>query len=172
MVARGQARPPEPGEVVATFPFSQLYALPAVPVTPPRPTPPIPPWLLPQSRPTPIHEQTTRTYGGANLPQADTVRPPAQLGVYALQALTEQDAIAGQDVPYARLSRELITRASTVRVLACDIQRTLQNIRAHRQHCNVQPGANACWALASENGHDTYRPERDAERYHMKGFQS
>ena len=20
----------------------------------------------------------------------------------------------------------------------------------HRQHCNVQPGANACWALASE----------------------
>ena len=89
-------------------------------------------------------------YGGANLPQADTVRPPAQLGVYALQALTEQDVIAGQDVPYARLSRELITRASPVRVLACDIQRTLQNIHAHRQHCNVQPGANACWALASE----------------------
>ena len=68
----------------------------------------------------------------------------------AIQALTEQDVIAGQDVPYARLSRELITRASTVRVLACDIQRTLQNIHAHRQHCNVQPGANACWALASE----------------------
>ena len=87
-VARGQARPPEPGEVVASFPFSQLYALPAVPVAPPRPTPPIPPWLLPQSRPTPIHEQANRTYGGANLPQADTVRPPAQLGVYALQALT------------------------------------------------------------------------------------
>ena len=91
-----------------------------------------------------------RTYGGANLPQADTVRPPAQLGVYALQALTEQEVIAGQDVPYARLSRELIARVSTVRALACDIQRTLQNIQAHRQHCNVQPGANACWALASE----------------------
>ena len=30
-VARGQARPPEPGEAVASFPFSQLYALPAVP---------------------------------------------------------------------------------------------------------------------------------------------
>ena len=105
---------------------------------------------MPQSRPTPVQEQTTRTYGGANLPQADTVRPPAQLGGYALQALTEQDVIAGQDVPYARLCRELITRASTVRVLACDIQRTLQNIHAHRQHCNVQPGANACWALASE----------------------
>ena len=150
VVARGQARPPEPGEVVASFPFSQLYALPAVPDAPPRPTPPIPPWLLPQSRPTPVQEQTTRTYGGANLPQPDTLRPPAQLGVYALQALTEQDVIAGQDVPYARLSRELITRASTVRVLACDIQRTLQNIHAHRQHCNVQPGANACWTLASE----------------------
>ena len=136
--------------MVASFPFAQLYALPAVPVAPPRPTPPIPPWLLPQSRPTPIHEQTTGTYGGTNLPQADTVRPPAQLGVYALQALTEQEVIAGQDAPYARLSRELITRASTVRALACDIQRTLQNTHAHRQQCNVQPGANACWALASE----------------------
>ena len=67
VVARGQARPPEPGEVVASFPFSQLYALPAVPVAPPRPTPPIPPWLLPQSRPTPIHKQTTRTYWGGPL---------------------------------------------------------------------------------------------------------
>ena len=78
------------------------------------------------------------------------VRSPDQLGVYALQALTDQDVIAGYDAPHARLSRELITRASTVRALACDIQRTFQNIHKHRQHCNVQPGANACWALVSE----------------------
>ena len=95
------------------------------------------------------------------------MRPPDQPGVYALQALTDQEMIAGHDAPYARLSRELITRASTVRALACDLQRTLQNIHKHHQHCNVQPGANACWALASENGHDTYCPARDAECYHM-----
>ena len=83
-------------------------------------------------------------------PQAVAVRPPAQLGVYALQALTDQDVIDGHDAPHARLSRELITRASTVRALACDIQRTFQNVRTRHQHCNVQPGANACWALASE----------------------
>ena len=149
-VGRGQARPPEPGEALASFPFSQMYTLPAVPVAPARPTPPIPPWLLPQSRPIPIHEQSVRTSGDASPPQADSVRPPAQLGVYALQALTDQDVIAGHDAPHARLSRELITRASTVRALAYDIQRTFQNIHKHRQRCNVQPGANACWALASE----------------------
>ena len=63
---------------------------------------------------------------------------------------TTLHVIAGHDAPHARLSRELIARASTVRALACDIQRTFQNIRTRRQHCNVQPGANACWALASE----------------------
>ena len=47
-------------------------------------------------------------------------------------------------------SRELITRASTVRTSACDIQRTFQNVRARHQHCNVQPGANACWTPVSE----------------------
>ena len=148
-VGRGQARPPEWGEALASFPFSQMYTLPAVPVASARPTPPIPPWLLPQSRPTPIHEQSVRTSGDTS-PQAVTVRPPAQLGVYALQALTDQNVIDGHDAPHARLSRELIARASTVRALACDIQRTFQNVRTRRQHCNVQPGANACWALASE----------------------
>ena len=127
-----------------------MYTLPAVPAAPARPTPPIPPWLLPQSRPTPLHEHSARISGDTSSPHANTVRPPAQLGVYALQALTDQEAIAGHDAPHARLSRELITRASTVRALACDIQRTFQNIHKHRQHCNVQPGANACWALASE----------------------
>ena len=148
-VGRGQARPPEPGEALASFPFSQLYTLPAVPVTSARPTPPIPPWMLPQSRPTPIQEQSIRASGDMS-PQAVVVRPPAQLGVYALQALTDQDVIDGHDAPHARLSRELITRASRVRTLACDIQRTFQNVRARHQHCNVQPGANACWTLASE----------------------
>ena len=47
------------------------------------------------------------------------------------------------------LVEKLIIRASTVRALACDIQRTFQNVRTRHQHCNVQPGANACWALAS-----------------------
>ena len=148
-VGRGQARPPEPGEALASFPFSQMYTLPAVPVASARPTPPIPPWMLPQSRPTPIHEQSVRASGDMS-PQAVAVRPPAQLGVYALQALTDQDVIDGHDAPHARLSRELITRASTVRALACDIQRTFQNVRTRHQHCNVQPGANACWTLASE----------------------
>ena len=104
--------------------------------------------MLPQSRPTPIHEQSVRASGDMS-PQAVAVRPPAQLGVCALQALTDQDVIDGHDAPHARLSREL-TRASTVRALACDIQRTFQNVRTRHQHCNVQPGANACWALASE----------------------
>ena len=148
-VGRGQARPPEPGEALASFPFSQMYTLPAVPAVTARPTPPIPPWLLPQSS-TPLHEHSARNSGDTSSPQANTVRPPDQPGVYALQALTDQEMIAGHDAPYARLSRELITRASTVRALACDLQRTLQNIHKHHQHCNVQPGANACWALASE----------------------
>ena len=146
---RGQARPPEPGEALASFPFSQMYTLPAVPVASARPTPPIPPWMLPQSRPTPIQERSIRASGDMS-PQAVAVRPPAQLGVYALQALTDQDVIDGHDAPHARLSRELITRASTVRTLACDIQRTFQNVRTRHQRCNVQPGANACWTLASE----------------------
>ena len=149
-VGRGQARPPEPGEALASFPFSQLSTLPAVPAAPARPTPPIPPWLLPQSRPTPLHEHSARMSGDASSPHANTVRPPAQLGVYALQALTDQEVIAGHDAPHARLSRELITRASTVRALACDIQSTFQNIHKYRQHCNVQSGANACRVLASE----------------------
>ena len=149
-VGRGQARPPEPGEALASFPFSQMYTLPAVPAAPPRPTLPIPPWLLPQTRPIPPHGQSARISGDTSSPQAGTVRSPDQLGVYALQALTDQDVIAGYDAPHARFSRELITRASTVRALACDIQRTFQNTHKHRQHCNVQPGANACWALASE----------------------
>ena len=105
--------------------------------------------MLPQSRPTPIQEQSIRASGDMS-PQAVAVRPPAQLGVYALQALTDQDVIDGHDAPHARLSRELITRASTVRTLACDIQRTFQNVRTRHQHCNVQPGANARWILASE----------------------
>ena len=149
-VGRGQARPPEPGEALASFPFSQMYTLPSVPVVPARPTPPIPPWLLPQTRPIPIQEQSARISGVTSSPQAVTVRSHDQLGVYALQALTDQDVIAGYDAPHARLSRELIARASTVRALACDIQRTFQNIHKRRQHCNVQPGANACWALVSE----------------------
>ena len=105
--------------------------------------------MLPQSRPTPIQEQLNRASGEMS-PQAAVVRPPAHLGVYALQALTDQDLIDGHDAPHARLSRELITRAGTVRTLACDIQRTLQDVRTRHQHCNVQPGANACWTLASE----------------------
>ena len=149
-VGRGQARPPEPGEALASFPFSQMYTLPAVPAAPARPAPPIPPRLLPQTRPIPPHGQSARISGDTSSPQAGTVRSPDQLGVYALQALTDQDVIAGYGAPHARLSRELITRASTVRALACDIQRAFQNIDKHRQHCNVQPGANACWALASE----------------------
>ena len=71
-----------------------------------------------------INYCAVRTSGDTSSPQAVTVRPPAQLGVCALQALTDQDVIAGHDAPHARLSRELITRASTVRALACDIQRT------------------------------------------------
>ena len=148
-VGRGQARPPEPGEALASFPFLQLYTPPAVPVASARPTPPIPPWMLPQSCPTPLQEQSHRERGEMS-PQAAVVRPPAQLGVYALQALTDQDLINGHDAPHTRLIRELITRAGTVRTLACDIQRTLQDVRARHQNCNAQPGASACWTLAGE----------------------
>ena len=89
--------------------------------------------------------------GGAKGPsQANAPRASGQLGVYALQALTEQDLASGYDAPNARLSRELVTRARNVRTLACDIQHTLQSIHSNRQHISVQPGANACWTLASE----------------------
>ena len=50
-VGLGQARPPEPGEAFAAFPFTQLHTLPAVPATSDRPAPPIPPWLMPQPVP-------------------------------------------------------------------------------------------------------------------------
>ena len=79
-----------------------------------------------------------------------TSRAPHQLGVHALQALTEQDLAAGTDAPHTRLSRELETRAKNVRTLAQDILHTLQSIHSSRQYLNVQPGANACWALVSE----------------------
>ena len=105
--------------------------------------------MLPQSCPTPLQEQAHRERGEMS-PQAAVVRPPAQLGVYALQALTDQDLIDGHDAPHTRLIRELITRAGTVRTLACDIQRTLQDVRARHQNCNVRPGASACWTLAGE----------------------
>ena len=98
----------------------------------------------------PPQAQSAGIGGAKSPPQAHTVRSPDQLGVYALQALTEQDVISGYDAPYARLSRELITRARNVRALACDIQRTLQDIHRHRQQLSVQPGANACWTLVSE----------------------
>ena len=149
-VGLGQARPPEPGEAFAAFPFMQLHTLPAVPVTSDRPAPPIPPWLTPQPVPVLPQSQPARICGAKAPPQTNAPRSSDQLGVYALQALTEQDVIAGHDAPHARLSRELITRARNVRALACDIQRTLQNIHSDRQHLCVQPGVNACWTLASE----------------------
>ena len=55
-VGLGQARPPEPGEAFAAFPFMQLHTLPAVPATSDRPAPPIPPWLMPQ--PVPVLPQS------------------------------------------------------------------------------------------------------------------
>ena len=88
--------------------------------------------------------------GAKRLPPTRAPRSSAQLGVYALQALTEQDVIAGHATPHARLLRELITRARNVRALAGDIQRTLQNLRSNHQHLGVQPGINACWTLTSE----------------------
>ena len=152
-VGLGQARPPEPGEAFVAFPFTQLHTLPAVPATTNRPAPPIPPWLMPQPvQPVPVLPQAQPAgFGGAKgPPQTSAPRSSAQLGVYALQALTEQDVIAGHDAPHARLIRELITRARNVRALACDIQRTLQNLHSNRQHLCVQPGITACWTLASE----------------------
>ena len=43
--------------------------------------------------------------GTSGLPQAKN------LGVYAMQALTDRDIAEGQDAPHARLSREIETRA-------------------------------------------------------------
>ena len=149
-IGLGQARPPEPGGALASFPFTQMHTLPPVPATTDRPAPPIPPWLMPQPVPALPQAQSARIGGAKSPPQANTSRSSDQLGVYALQALTEQDVISGHDAPHARLSRELITRARNVRTLACDIQRTLQNIHRNRQHLCVQPGANACWTLVSE----------------------
>ena len=110
-----------------------------------------------------IQEQSHRERGEMS-PQAAVVRPPAQLGVYALQALTDQD-LNGHDPSACDIQRTLqdvrarhqncnvqpgasacwTLAAGTVRTLACDTQRTLQDVRARHQNCNVQPGANACW---------------------------
>ena len=149
-VGLGQARPPEPGEAFVAFLFMQLHTLPAVPATSDRPAPPIPPWLKPQPVPVLPQSQPAGFGGAKGLPQTNAPCSSDQLGVYALQALTEQDVIAGHDAPHARLSRELITRARNVRALACDIQRTLQNLHSNRQRLGVQPGINACWTLVSE----------------------
>ena len=152
-VALGQTRPPEPGEAFGTFPFMQLHTLPAVPTTINRPAPPIPPWLKPQPVPPASllpYAQPGSLKEARSLPPAEAPLPSAQLGVYALQALTEQDVIAGHATPHARLLRELVTRARTVRALAYDIQRTLQNLHSNHQHLHVQPGINACCTLTSE----------------------
>ena len=152
-VALGQARPPEPGEAFGAFPFIQMRTLPAVPATINRPAPPIPPWLKPQPVPPASllpHTQPVGLGGARSLPPTEAPLPSAQLGVYALQALTEQDVIAGHATPHARLLRELITRARNVRALACDIQRTLQNLHSNHQHLHVQHGINARCTLTSE----------------------
>ena len=152
-VALGQARPPEPGEAFGAFPLTQMRTLPAVPTTINRPAPPIPPWLKPQPVPPASllpHAQLGGLEGARSLPPVEAPLPSAQLGVYALQALTEQDVIAGHATPHARLLRELITRARNVRALACDIQRTLQNLHSNHQHLYVQPGINACCTLTRE----------------------
>ena len=96
------------------------------------------------------HTRATKQSEWRDEPPGCGSAPPGPVRGYALQALTDQDLLDGHDAPHARLSRELITRAGTVRTLACDIQRTLQDVRTRHQHCNVQPGANACWTLASE----------------------
>ena len=152
-VALGQARPPEPGEAVGAFPFMQLHTLPAVPMTINRPAPPIPPWLKPQPVPPASllpHAQPGGLEGARSLPPVEAPLPSAQLGVYALQALTEQDVLAGHATPHARLLRELITRARNVHALACDIPRTLQNLHSNHQQLYVQPGIDACCTLTSE----------------------
>ena len=139
----GQARPPEPGEVLAAFPFLQLCALPAVPMHRENPTPTVPPWLSLQ----PVQAssaQQQRPSGSSGLPQA------RDLGVYAMQALTDRRIAEGQDAPYARLSREIETRARDVRSSAYIIQDILQRANSTRQHLSIQPAANACWELASE----------------------
>ena len=51
-VGVGQARPPEPGEAFAAFPFSQLHTLPAVSMTTKSPVP----WLLPRPVPAPSQQ--------------------------------------------------------------------------------------------------------------------
>ena len=101
-VGLGQARPPEPGEAFGAFPFMQLHTLPAVPATINRPALPIPPWLRPQPvPPVPIlpHAQPVGLGAAKRPPLTHAPRAPAQLGVYALQALTEQDVIAGHATP-------------------------------------------------------------------------
>ena len=95
-VALGQARPPEPGEAFGAFPLMQMRTLPAVPATINRPAPPIPPWLKTQPVPPASllpHTQPVGLGGARSLPPTEAPLPSAQLGVYALQALTEQDVI-------------------------------------------------------------------------------
>ena len=84
----------------------------------------------------PFEDSPHITHDGVIPPPTNAPRSSAQLGANALQARTEQDVIAGHDAPHARL-RELITRARNACALACDIQRTLQNL---------QPAASLCLA--------------------------
>ena len=149
----GQARPPEPGEVLAAFPFLQLRTLPAVPMLGENPVPTVPtvpPWLLPQSVLAPSLSQQGGSSSVAGPLQSSQSRVSSQLGVYALQALTEQDLAEGNDAPHAHLSREIETRARNVCTTAYHIQDILQRIHRTPPHLSIQPGANACWDLVNE----------------------
>ena len=91
VVARGQARPPETGGGCSLFSPShssmpcQLYLTPHL-VRHHQ----FRPGCCRKVAPTPVpRADNSKHVEVQNLPQADTVRPPAQLGVYALQALTE-----------------------------------------------------------------------------------
>ena len=130
--------------MLAAFPFLQLSALPAVPMHRETPAPVVPPWPSPQPVPASSSTQQQRPSGAGGLPQS------RHSGVYALQGLTDEDVADGQDAPYARLSREIETRARDVRSSARIIQDLLQRVSRTRQHLSVQPAVNACWELVSE----------------------
>ena len=104
--------------MLAAFPFLQPRTLPAVRMLRKNPAPAVPPWLSPQTVPIPSTLQQGWSDGVNGPPQSTQIRVSSQLGVYALQALTEQDLEEGHDPPYARLSRELENRARDVRSLA------------------------------------------------------
>lgn len=109
----------------------------------------------PGTRPTCRAGQTSRTRRRASCLSLHSARSVAErpsgvmltgnIGVYAMQALQDQDVAMGCDAPHARLCREVHSRATDVRSTALTIHDIMQQTMRAGQHATLWQASNACW---------------------------